>query len=638
MQKFIAKRKPIVALFLVALLAVTALSGFLLIEWSGKRAAERDRILAETKADEAGKAALDILRRETRYRLDTLLRLRRSGTREGVEEDVKEIQKLCDDVIREYPGLAEPHYIKGRMFRAILMEDRALREQEEAVLLDPGYSPARYERVVLEVQQYRKVLRESLERTRRREVEQVLRGTSERSGKGDLDQDARTELASRRKRLETHLRELEERVRKEASDISRGKLACARGLWLWISGDLSAAKKSLVEALEEDKFLEEGYEALATIEMDADRFEEAMKWWDRGVAVDKGYAPYFEGRGFSRTSWGQSLEGKDSQEHYRAAILDFDTALSYRSRSETWMMRGLARQVLAISLFNQREYPGDLFREALEDFDRAVGAEPEAIEPRTGRARVQLVSAMYGRRLGSPQDSRALYRNAIQDLDFALALAPFRAEVWSMRGAAQVEFGMYLATLGNDPLFFFREAREDYRKAIDFAPKWGETWVRLGLLLTHWGVHLEINNDDPRSSWKEGETALSEAIKIDAEWAEAWLRRGALRGHIGSYLRNCTKENPTEVILSAIGDLTKSLELDREQSMGWHYRGSAHFNLARVFHMGPVIENRPVIPANNRAQEFYRKAMKDFQKALRMNPALKGELDPLIKDCGRWIK
>jgi tetratricopeptide (TPR) repeat protein len=312
---------------------------------------------------------------------------------------------------------------------------------------------------------------------------------------------------------------------------------------------------------------------------------------------------------------------------------------------ETWMMRGLSHLILGITSFDQRVNPEGLFEKAVADFDRAIDMSPKEAEPRTGRARAILVGAHYSRMMGRDLNYDNQYREAIRELDRALDLTSSRPEVWSMRGAAKVEYATYLRDRKDDPVFFYEGAVVDYEESLKLDPNWIETYVRLGMALTQWGVALEHMADriplekrvrnpsnlepDPLPVWSRGEKAFQKAVEIDEKWGEAWLRLGGVRMHVGAYLRASREANPVKDLRQAIEDINKAMTLGSRTHMTYWIRSSCYFNLGRHYEFS----NQP-----EKCRTAYQAAIKDFETTARLNPGVKGQVEERIRDIKGRIK
>ncbi len=301
LSKRLAKRKAAVAL--VATIAVAALlTGAL---WFGLR---HQRTLA-----------LDELRNRTRNALDAALDLRRAGSLAGCEKYLKQAEEACATAMREFPALAEPHYRLGRMRRAVMRDEEALREQEAALKLDPAWAPALYERVVLTSRKYRRRIDEIAEARWGDEGQALIRQErSKRAGMTPAQIAAKDDVALRlRAALEADLRAL-------TGGVGEGELACAKGLLAWARSDFAAARSLLESAVEKEPTLEEAYEALAGLELDQSAYEASAAWCTKGFELDKGYLPHLHNRCFARLVWGVDLQrlGSDPSEPFRKAIAD----------------------------------------------------------------------------------------------------------------------------------------------------------------------------------------------------------------------------------------------------------------------------------------------------------------------------
>lgn len=595
-----ARRKQAVVVGAIGFVLVAAVLGFLV-----------------PRLFDAEETRLILLRERTNTLLDAMLELRRAGRTVGVEKYLTQVKEACNQVIGEYPNLAEPHYILGRMYRAVMNEKEALREQEIAVGLDPAFAPAQYERVVLEVQAYRAALREATGDSRRRELlDRIIQpGLRNRLQPEKIP----PAILEKRETLERRLRALEELVGRDDHSLSKGRMACARGLLLWIKGDLFGARESLLQALELETTLEEGYEALATLEMDEEEYEESVRWWDRGIEIDAGYVPLREGRGFTYTRWARKLgkDQKDSRGKYRKAISDFNTVLTLKPSPETRLARGQVRSELAIAMYRTREEFGEMLRRAITDLDQVVAERPDWVEGWISRGLAWRATMYY-------LEKRERFDDVLGDLGMAIGLDPGRIDLRLLRGKFLLDSAQGYGIRVLDPERLFREALADFRRAADIDGKSEEAHYWKGFCLTHYGSFL--GRQKGIVLWEEARDDFTRALALNPEWGTALIRRGGVVNHIAEYQagRNI---DPLETWKAAEDDFDRGIEREPENYVGPWLRGFTH--KGRAMYLGKQgSDPRPGL----------RKAILDFKRAGELDPRMKKGLASQIRECEKRIE
>src|SRR6185295_2108163 len=98
--------------------------------------------------------AVGLLREAARLSVDAALRLRRAGDAEGMRSFLPALQEKYRRAAAKAPAIAEPDYLMGRLYRALMDDEKALEHQDHALAKEPDYAPALYERVVLRSRKY----------------------------------------------------------------------------------------------------------------------------------------------------------------------------------------------------------------------------------------------------------------------------------------------------------------------------------------------------------------------------------------------------------------------------------------------------------------------------------------------------
>jgi len=332
LAKWIARHRTIAIASGVVLLVACAFSGLTLVNvWERRKAqenarqqraatllqqakrqlAEKLQVEAEKQQQAAQRELLRQLRKRTALALRAALILRRAGLVAPLAQFGLEVKSACEEAMGKLPRLAEPHVHLGRIYRVLMSDSRALAQQEAALRKDPNHPQALYERVVLLVRQHHKLVD--------RLSADVMRSEGARLaqlGGGHVQPGARvvrpsyaellrrfSSLRNLRRVLTQDLKRLTGLIERGAPGIRPGEVVCARGLLAWAERRTKDARRLLKLAVKRDPTLEVAYEVLAVMARLANRFADAIRWFDRGLAVDKGYLPHLEGRAQALFRW-----------------------------------------------------------------------------------------------------------------------------------------------------------------------------------------------------------------------------------------------------------------------------------------------------------------------------------------------
>lgn len=641
--------------------------------WLVGRQTDRKRREAEERYRRERETALEMMRETSAASLQGALELRRSGIAKGLEHFLAPLKKACERAAERAPDLAEIDYRLGRMYRVLMKNDAALACQERALSKDPRYRPALYERAVLVSGRYRNrleevraeaLMKEGL-RLRSEGVKEIRPGgeTKRLSTDALVAGDARLQLD--RRRLESDLQELLHGI----SEVDSGEVHCIQGLLAWVREEVDSAREHLMRAIQETPNLEEAYESLAAIDLEAKRYEDAVRWWKEGLKVDGGYLLFFEGLGKTLYRWGLELD--DPQEKFRAALEVLDEAIGkHPDRRGPWWWRGVVHKAQGDFLALRGEDPTDPYEAALRDCEAATVRDPDWDWPwaQMGGTRVNLGCYREGR----GEDPSPLRRKAIEDFDEAIRRNPNRAMTWEWRGNARFGMGIWEADHGGDPSEHFRAALEDYREALTRDPTWKEAWQKRCLALCEWAQYREKKGEDPTPLFEDAILQASEAIQQNPEWYLGWYSRGFARyslsnfrsnkggdpsegyesairdfeasiqrnrgfklswhflggakNNLGSYKLK-SGSDPTKVWEEALDHLEEALRLDRRDKATWWFRGNVHFNFGSYRHS----RGEP-------AAEDFRAALADYEEAIRLDPSIKPQLRPNLEHCWKHLQ
>lgn len=521
--RWLRRRPALVAAVAVAALAVTLAVGS---EWeSVRRRHEQERVEGEFVA---------YLRSIASTNLAATLSLRRAGVGGDLAATfLVRLEEAAREADRRAPTLAEPGYHLGRMYRALLRFDDALREQERALARDPDFAPSLYERGILRARQYRARLATVREQWARTEGKRLAdSGALERAGLGAqalpepplgrvlAERDG--EAAALRRAILADLERLERRIGKDGSQpappgTSPGMVPCARGLFLLYGGrpeERAEANRLLEAAHALDPLLEEAVEGIAGARIEEGKYAEAEAAFTRGLATDRGYLPFRLGRGDMR----------------------------YR-RGEQENRSGVD--------------PLPAWQGAVEDFTQALTDAPGSAAARLGRARA--LAALADRLGDSGEDTEARFLAAIDDLAAAIELDATRADAWRTRGHVQAMLGYQRADRGGDPSVWYGRAEADFDAAVRLDAASAEAHRGRADLHRYWALFAKSRGEDPTTHYQTALADYSRSLALDPLDRLSWRRRGAIRFSWANW-RKSRGESVIALFDEAEADYARALE------------------------------------------------------------------------------
>ncbi len=515
-QKAVTKWRTAFATGLVALAVVALVAGAVWL---------RLRVRAATVA-QAKETLLREMRSTASTCLSAALDLRRSGDVAGMQRYAEKLEEVCRRVTKELPGLPEPHYLLGRLYRAQMRDGDARREQEEALRLQPDCAGALYERIILVARDYRRRSIDAVAEAWREEGMRMSRDGSVVRPPSVSDVVKGDESAASMKRLiDADLHALLH----GPSALDAGELACARALEAWTAGRFDEARRGLAEAIRIAPALDEAHQALAQLEYDCERFEESAAVCTTAMEGDRGYLPFVESRAEARLMHALVLQRatRPCEAAFKAAIDDCEE-VARRSQGTVRPLVLLASATMSYGLAveSRREDPSALYRKSIDGYTAALAIDPrdDDLWKRRGGVHANLGVRIWRRR----GDPRAEYEAAIRDLDESVKRNPDNSQAWEWRGNVNLNWAAYDSGLGGDPRPRLHEAIRDYEEAIHRHPGRSESWFYLGSALCEGAQAESQRGVNPEASYEAAARAFAEAAKLDARFAMLWFRWGQM--------------------------------------------------------------------------------------------------------------
>ncbi len=274
--------------------------------------------------------------------------------------------------------------------------------------------------------------------------------------------------------------------------------------------------------------------------------DEAREWRRRAIAdLDRAI------EGGADVADARNLRGglHHDEDDAQAALLDFTRAIELQPEAAlAWSNRGTVRMEI-----------GELDA-AIADLDHAIGIFPRFAGAFVNRGKTH-------RRAVNLDAARA-------DLDRAIELQPDLAVAWAERA------GVF------DDLGDLDRALADYEKAAELGPLVASTWSNLGFTRTRRG--------DPKRAIED----LDRAIELEPDLADAWQHRGNAWAALGDETKagadyqRAIELGPDEQAgayhnranlrlkrgdpAGALADLEKALSIDPDQVDAWYTRGNLY--------------------------------------------------------------
>ncbi len=609
LRKTIVRRKRMLAVTGITLVfAVAAVAALL---------AERGRGLNE-------------LRKRTQTSLDAALALRRAGSVEGMQRFATETEDACREAIERKPRLAEPHYLLGRMQRALMKDDEALAAQERALALDADFAPALYERVVLTTRLYRWRVEELVQSRWGEEGHILVR--QERQGARRIPslpelakEDAQAQTL--RLRIDADLKRIDELVTNGDSRIGAGELACVRGLLAYARGDAATARDQLGSAIRIAPTLEEAYESLASLELDGAGYEASVEWFTRGLEKDRGYIGHIEGRAQARMLWTIDLRrrSEDASKRIDETIDDATQALQRDpNRTRARFCRGIALIYRIEAKVTRRGYTPGLYVDALADFAELSRQKPDDPDGWIWHGACTMAEgyAHYVR----GEDPRATARTAIADLDRATALAPSLDLPFLFRGICHGVMSLYAVTRKEDPAQPSGEAIADLDRALALNANRAETWMWRGLARAALAGYAATRGQDPLPNYDAAMKDLDKSVELEPGKPEVWTWRGQTRATWALY-QAIQLKNPIATYELAILDFDRALQINASHVHALRSRGNAH-EMIGITHQ--VLKRD--------ATESFTRAIADYEAVIGIDPELEPGVRGQLANCKRRLE
>ncbi len=515
------------------------------------------------------------LRALARANLEGALVVRRSGA--ALADAEAEFLAPLEEAVRKAearaPGLAEPRFHLGRLYRALLRFREAEAEQEKALARDPDFARSRYERAILRSGFFAERLKQLREERRLAMAGPPIPDAELAAA----DAPARTLRESIVADLEG-LRRLADRP--GADPLPPAHLHCAQGLFLLHAGretDRAETERLLREALRLDPGLEEASGGLAQSLNDRGDYAMAVETCTQGLMTDRGYLPFLGRRGDTFLEWGRQAEvrGEDPRPVYLKALVDYEELLAREPGNyENHFRRGSARVTLGATRSLRGEDPTEDFRSGEADVSRAIELNGGFARMWIFRAMLRLQTAVFGRLAG--RDVERIVAGAKADADRAVALEHDSAEMLAHRAYLRFTIGEVATRRPED-----EAALADWGAAIAADPSWPDPRFGRADALVVIGNREWAQGKDPTARYSAAAADFATAGGAGGSAVRrARLGLGNVNGLWGDWLR-LRGEDPVPRFESALAGYREAAEADPADAAAWTGLGATRLRLAR---------------------------------------------------------
>ncbi len=527
-------------------------------------------------------AALDDMRQTATSLVELALSLRRNGQLAAMRPVREMLAKTYAQVSARAPGLPEVDYWMGRMHRALMEDDEALRYQEKALSKDPEFAPSLYERAVLHSLKYRDGLREAERRWRARSPREA--------GRGDLEDSA---LAALRESVVRDAGAL-----KASALVREPMVLAAQGI---AARRLDGGGADLLrDALRRDPLLEEAYEALA----EAGPLDEREWCYEEAIERDRGYLRHWLGLGDVRVRRGDNTRAVEA--YSRAIALDGACV-------EAWLGRGQARMRAGAAVVESGADPRKELAEAEEDYREAARRKPEGAEAHLGLGLVESTRALYVKDAGG--DPLEAWARAEEHFERAAVRDSRTGDPWLMRGIVRTNRGLHRAHAGGDPAEDYAAAEQDLTRALELDVRDADARLARGKLRMNAAAQQLAAGAAP--DYGGAESDLEAALALAPSNADAWLARGLVEtGRGAAAVRGGGDGRPHWTL--AVEHFTRAIEANGRQAEAYLRRGTVRSLLAGTGDRALLDE-----------------AVKDWEEAIRLNPILEPQIRERLQRAKR---
>ncbi|MEW6027253.1 MAG: protein kinase [Planctomycetota bacterium] len=602
---------------------------------------EQDKKQAETERQKA----VDYARTLTEALLEDLsnaheeaLERRRAG--EPMANLVKIPERILNSAVYQKAGSDamnnhQFHYSLGKLYRMIGDTLKAMKEQNQALTLNPDYVSSLYERGWLKYHQYQIVMRNLYDDWQRKEAQRRLNAPLENAPKIPADISPRDLETDEAKRIKSEaLDDLKASLKGLEADSPR--YLTAQGIIDFIDGNTKSASAKLKAALEKDRAFDEAVLLLAAVyesKKDITSSNVAIQLLTRAIDTDRGNVAFLERRAQLNM---ELFAYSDMPIYQTAALNDWDRVLKLQPDNYlALLLRGKLHLQFAMSNYRKGLDPSKYFEKSRSDLNRAIEIDPS--NPIGYRERAMLNSQYadfcwgmwYNKDTG--KDPTEAYLQAARDMEKALELEPTDVDSLLARAGIWINFGNYTKSRQKDAVPVFQNAVDDAAKAIKVKSDSPTCWYRRGEAYSCLGLHKQETGRNPMQDYKKSENDFRKALELANPSAyyvpSIWDGLGSLYDCWGGW-KMSHNEDATEYYLKAEEAINRCIGWLNTDSRTYQHRAMTRTNLAiqltRSGHYQKAIDK-------------YNESIVDWEKAIELDPSMKETIIPKIQDIRNRI-
>lgn len=550
----------------------------------------------------------------------------------------------------------------GKLYRIIGAYDNAMKEQMEAVKLDPSHPGARYELGVLHRRLYSDKLSRLRLTWRAGEYEKYFRNSDNSESIRIPADPSNQDLEESNEELRKEKEISQENLRRALSSLDANSCdaLAAEAVIALFAGENSKAEHLLRRALDKESSHEDSVIFLVEMLELSSRWQEALSVLGKAIGLDKGNTFFLEKRISVSSTMGNGLLTTDESpmKYYNQALEDCGRLCRLRPDDAGPLIDTASQHVnIGVHLTAVNQNPMREYNLAAECYGKALAlAGPtgrDEFDLYIGRGMVWVNMGEYLKRSG--EDEETYFEKAIADFDRATKMRPDYHLGWLRRGDQYHARGVYRLRLGKDPENDFKSAEADLTRAVELGAREYYAWMMRGVLkfsVASWkakrgqspvkefsdGVHdlgiaISLNENDyesrmwrgnlwenaaqfkcetgldPRKEFEMGLADLDKAIGLRKDFPVLYMMRGMHHSNLGGFLER-TGNDPTGEYKAGIADIDLALSLSAKHDRVWFGRGTLYNNWGSY-----------VSSAGNDASELFKKAIDSYAEAIEINPS-----------------
>ena len=229
-------------------------------------------------------------------------------------------------------------------------------------------------------------------------------------------------------------------------------------------------------------------------------YRAAIKDFDKAISLNPADISAYANRGYAKTLLGHSKfdsgHAEEALRHYYVALEDFDEVISVNSEFPAYAERGAVRVSLGMSETNRghTQKVQQSYYAAIDDFEKAISLDPEDTYVYIIRGYTKICLADFEIAKGDMEDAQNLYEAAIIDCDSAIELDAKNPYGYHTRGVAKAKLDDYTGAI------------EDFDKTINLKTDFARAYYNRALVRGLLGEKTEAKADFKKA--KELDSAI----------------------------------------------------------------------------------------------------------------------------------